>query len=320
MFSGHGCALAQASNHSHHAAGEQPRQKNRSSWGLRDFQHRFGRTPRACGFETAVDLETLICSRTLGIAFTILAPRQASRVRRLGSRSWKDVSGDRIDPTRPYLLLATLPAQDRTFFYDGPISRAVAFEGLLDSGEQFAQRLLSGFSDQRDWPQLVNIATDGESYGTPPPLWRDGASYALEHIESNALAKITNYAEFLEQNPPTHQVEIFENSSWSCVHGTERWRSNCGCTRGHGEWNQNWRAPLRSALDWLRDTLASRYEERARSFLKDPWAARDEYVQVVLDRASRKHGAIPWGQYPARPLGCGQNHCLKLLELRGTPC
>jgi len=286
-FSGHGSALAQAYNHLIMPLANSRDRRTQVIWGLRDFEYRFGRTPEGMWLpETAVDLETLDLLAEFGISFTILAPRQASRVRRLGSRSWKDVSGDRIDPTRPYLLRLPSRRKIALFFYDGPISRAVAFEGLLDSGEQFASRLLSGFSDQRDWPQLVNIATDGESYGHHHRFGEMALSYALEHIESNALAKITNYAEFLEQNPPTHQVEIFENSSWSCVHGIERWRSNCGCNSGgHGEWNQNWRAPLRSALDWLRDTLAPRYEEKARSFLKDPWAARDEYARIILDRA-----------------------------------
>ncbi len=144
---------------------------------------------------------------------------------------------------------------------------------------------MSGFSDDRDWTQLLHIATDGESYGHHHHFGEMALSYALEHIESNNLAKLTNYGEFLEQHPPTHQVEIFENSSWSCVHGVERWRGNCGCNAGgHGDWNQNWRGPLRNALDWLRDTLAPRFEEKATSFLKDPWAAGNEYIEVILDR------------------------------------
>src|SRR5207302_10783612 len=125
---------------------------------------------------------------------------------------------------------------------------AVAFEGLLNNGEAFANRLVSGFSEQRDWPQLMHIATDGESYGHHHHYGEMALAYALEHIEEKGLAKLTNYAEYLEQNPPTHEVEIFENSSWSCVHGVERWKSNCGCnTGGPAGWNQEWRGPLRTA-------------------------------------------------------------------------
>jgi hypothetical protein len=97
---------------------------------------------------------------------------------------------------------------------------------------------------------------------------------------------LTNYGEFLEPNPPTHEVEIFEDSSWSCVHGVERWKSNCGCNSGgHHDWNQEWRTPLRQALDWLRDALAPKFEEKARLFLRDPRAARNDYVSVIFDRS-----------------------------------
>jgi alpha-amylase/alpha-mannosidase (GH57 family) len=287
VFSGHGSALAQAYNHVIMPLANRRDKRTQVIWGLRDFEHRFGRKPEGTWLpETAVDLETLDLLAEFGIKFTILAPRQASRVRRVGSRSWKDVSGDRVDPNRPYLHRLPSRRKIALFFYDGPISRAVAFEGLLDNGEQFANRLLSGFPDQRGGPELVHIATDGESYGHHHHFGEMALSYALEHIESNGLAEITNYAAFLDKYPPTHQVEIFENSSWSCVHGVERWRNHCGCNSGgHDDWNQKWRFPLRSALDWLRDSLAPRYEEKARPFLKDPWEARDDYVGVMLDRA-----------------------------------
>ncbi|MBC7323689.1 MAG: DUF3536 domain-containing protein, partial [Moorella sp. (in: Bacteria)] len=182
-----------------------------------------------------------------------------------------------------------LPDSDRTinvFFYNGEISRAVAFEKLLTNGERFARRLLGGFREERSAPQLVNIATDGETYGHHHRHGDMALAYAIHYIESNKLARITNYAEYLEQHPPTHEVEINENTSWSCAHGVERWRNNCGCNSGlRPGWNQAWRAPLRNALNWLRNTAAPLYEERARQFLKDPWAARNDYITVILDRS-----------------------------------
>jgi len=287
-FGGHGSAIAQAYNHMIMPLANARDKRTQAIWGLRDFQHRFGRMPEAMWLpETAVDLETLDILAELGIKYTILAPRQASRVRKIGARIWKEVSGDRIDPTRAYLI--RLPSRRRMslFFYDGPIARAVAFEGLLNNGEHFANRLVSGFSETRDWPQLLHIATDGESYGHHHHFGEMALSYALDHIESAKLAEITNYGQFLEKHPPTHQVEIFENSSWSCVHGVERWRSNCGCNSGgHGYWSQSWRAPLRAALDWLRDTLSPCFEEGARTLLKDPWSARNDYIEVILDRSA----------------------------------
>jgi alpha-amylase/alpha-mannosidase (GH57 family) len=137
----------------------------------------------------------------------------------------------------------------------------------------------------RNWPELVHIATDGESYGHHHRFGDMALAYTLSHIESFGIAQLTNYGEFLEKHLPTHEVQIFENSSWSCIHGVNRWRSNCGCNiGGRPEWNQEWRAPLRDALDWLRDQLAGRFEEKAKEYLTDPWAARDDYIAVILNR------------------------------------
>src|SRR5580700_10498999 len=286
-FGGHGSAIAQAYNHMIMPLANGRDKRTQVLWGLKDFAHRFQRSAEGMWLpETAVDLETLDLLADYGVRFTILAPRQASRVRKIGSRTWKDVSEERVDPTQPYLLRLPSRRKIAVFFYDGPISRAVAFERLLDDGRVFAERLMSGFSEERDRTHLMHIATDGESYGHHHHFGEMALSYALDYIQSNQLAKLSNYAEFLDKHPPTHQVEIFENSSWSCVHGVERWRSDCGCNSGgHSDWNQSWRGPLRNALDWLRDDLAPRYAERAAAFLKDPWEARNEYIRVLLDRS-----------------------------------
>jgi alpha-amylase/alpha-mannosidase (GH57 family) len=203
----------------------------------------------------------------------------------MGSRHWRDVNGGRIDPTRPYA--ARLPSGKKLalFFYDAPVSQAVAFEKLLMAGEKFADRLMSAFSDRRGSDQLVHIATDGESYGHHHRHGEMALAYALQHIEGNQLARLTNYGEYLANHPPTHEAQIHERSAWSCPHGLGRWMENCGCNSGgHGGWNQHWRAPLRHALDWLRDQLGPLFDERARRFVKDPWEARDDYIAVVLDR------------------------------------
>src|SRR5262249_55781312 len=137
----------------------------------------------------------------------------------------------------------------------------------------------------RTWPQLVHIATDGETYGHHHKRGEMALSAALHHIESNNLATLTNYGEYLEKHPPSYEAEIWENSSWSCAHGVGRWTSNCGCNcGGHAGWNQEWRRPLREALDWLRDTIAPRFEQAAASIFRDPWGARDEYIDVILNR------------------------------------
>ncbi|HZS00166.1 MAG TPA: DUF3536 domain-containing protein [Chloroflexota bacterium] len=318
-FGGHGSAIAQAYNHMILPLANQRDKCTQVLWGTRDFEHRFGRRPEGMWLpETAVDLESLAILAEQGIRYTILAPYQARRVRPIGDTAWGDVGPEGIDPRMPYLL--RLPGTRRTltlFFYNGPISRAVAFEGLLSNGEYFAHRLLSGFDHQRPGPQLVNIATDGESYGHHHRHGDMALAYALDYIERNALARITNYGQFLDLVAPTHEVQIAENTSWSCAHGVERWRSNCGCHTGGGAgWTQLWRGPLREALDWLRDELAPRYEEVARQFLTDPWQARDDYIGVVLDRSQVNIEAF-LARHARRPLQQADKVAvLKLLELQ----
>ncbi|MGH7843884.1 MAG: DUF3536 domain-containing protein, partial [Candidatus Binatia bacterium] len=286
-FSGHGSALAQAYNHMIMPLANRRDKISQVYWGVRDFERRFQRKPEGMWLpETAVDSETLEIMAEHRISFTILAPHQAKRVRRIGGRAWRDISSGQIDPTMPYLLRLASGRSITIFFYDGPISRAVAFEGLLSKGENFAHRLLSAFREERDWYELVHIATDGESYGHHHRFGEMALAYALNYIESNGLARLTNYGEYLENHPPTHQVEIFEKTSWSCAHGIDRWWTNCGCNSGaHPAWSQAWRTPLRNALDWLRDTLAPLFENQAKTFLRDPWAARNDYIDFVLDRA-----------------------------------
>ncbi len=285
-FSGHGSAIAQVYNHMIMPLANRRDKQTQVVWGIRDFEKRFGREPEGMWLaETAVDVETLEVLAEHDIRFTVLAPTQAQHERRVGTTKFKNVEGGKIDPTRPYICKLPSGRTINLFFYDGPISRAVAFEGLLSNGETFANRLISGFADNRRWPQLMHIATDGETYGHHHAKGDMALAYALHHIESNKLAKLTNYGEYLEINPPTHEVEIVESTAWSCVHGVGRWSSDCGCnTGGKPGWNQEWRGPLRSALDFLRDELIAPYESKAAELLRDPWRARDEYINVVLDR------------------------------------
>jgi alpha-amylase/alpha-mannosidase (GH57 family) len=317
-FSGHGSAIAQAYNHMIMPLANARDKVTQVKWGIRDFEYRFGRLPEGIWLpETAVDTETLEVLAANGIKFTILAPRQAKRIRKRGSRSWQDVTGDRVDPSRAYLVQLPSRKTISVFFYDGPISQGVAFERLLDNGQRFADRLVSGFSDARQWPQMVHIATDGESYGHHHRFGEMALSYALHHIEANKLAQLTNYGEFLERHPADQFAEIVSNSSWSCVHGIERWRSNCGCNSGgHADWNQEWRTPLRAALDWLRDEVAPLYEQNAGPLLKDVWAARDEYIQVVLNRAADNVQNF-FGKHATHPLSNEEQvAALKLLEMQ----
>ncbi|MDH3251537.1 MAG: DUF3536 domain-containing protein [Ignavibacteria bacterium] len=285
-FSGHGSAIAQVYNHMIMPLASRKDKYTQAYWGIMDFEKRFGRFPEGMWLpETAVDVETLEVLAELKIRFTILAPRQARRVKQhtKGAR-WHEVK-ESIDPRMPYLCELPSGKSIALFFYDGPISAEMAFGGLLHNGGTFANRLLSVFNGGGDAAQLVHVATDGESYGHHHKHGDMALSYCLHHIESVEEIHLTNYGEFLEKFPPADLVEIHENSSWSCVHGIERWRSNCGCNSGRADWTQEWRQPLREALDMVREKIDPLFEAEGSRFLTDPWKARDQYIDVVFDRS-----------------------------------
>jgi alpha-amylase/alpha-mannosidase (GH57 family) len=313
-FGGHGSAMAQAHNHTILPLASERDKVTQVRWGVRDFTHRFGRRPEGMWLpETAVDVASLEVLAAEGVAFTVLAPHQARRVRPLSSSEWQSVEGARIDPRRPYRIDLPSGRSMALFFYDGPIARAVAFERLLDSGDRFARRLLEPLTGDG----LSHIATDGESYGHHHRYGEMALAYALRKIERDRSAEIINYAAMLARHPPTHAVEIVDNTSWSCVHGIERWRSDCGChTGGQVGWKQAWRAPLREALDWLRDRLASLFERRAAPLLADPWAARDAYIDVILDRSVDSVDRFLAAHGIGGLEGGRRSEALKLLELQ----
>jgi alpha-amylase/alpha-mannosidase (GH57 family) len=317
-FRGHGSALAQAYNHLILPLATRRDKYTQVLWGIRDFERRFQRSPEGMWLpETAVDLETLEILAELGVRFTILSPYQARRWRNVGEETWQEAEGGRIDPTRAYVQNLPSGRSINLFFYDGPIARALAFEKLLTKGEDFVARLESAFSKDRDWPQLVHIATDGETYGHHHPHGDMALAYAFQYLAEKKIAKLTNYGEYLEHHPPRQEVEILENTSWSCSHGIGRWREDCGCNSGgHPQWKQAWRKPLRDALDWLRDTLTPKYEQSAKKLLRDPWAARDQYLDVLGNRSPENVDAY-LARHAAHELAAEEKSTvLKLLELQ----
>jgi alpha-amylase/alpha-mannosidase (GH57 family) len=305
-YSGHSSALAQAYNHMILPLASARDRETQIRWGIADYQAAYGIKPEGMWLpETAANNETLEVLATIGIKFTVLAPHQCRRVRPIkiddrtkfgladGKTSepdktpepeWTDTPDASVDTTRPYLMRFKSGASIAIFFYNGPASRAIAFEGLLNSGDNLVARLKAGFKDSTQ-PQLVHVATDGESYGHHHKHGEMALAYALRLLEKDNNARLVNYGSYLAQFPPEFQCEIVENTSWSCVHGIERWRSDCGCNGGKPGWNQAWRAPLRQALNALRDALAPLTESEGPKFFKDVWAARDAYIQIVLDRS-----------------------------------
>jgi alpha-amylase/alpha-mannosidase (GH57 family) len=287
IFNGHGSAIAQVYNHIIMPLANKRDKETQILWGIRDFAHRFNREPEGMWLaETAVDIETLELLAKHHIKFTILAPRQAKSFRKIGEESWHELNGTGINPRKPYRINLPSGKTIAVFFYDGEISQGVAFDGLLNDGEKFSSRLRNAFDSSDDEPQLVHIATDGESYGHHHKHGDMALAFCLDHIQRLKNNHLMNYGEFLEKFPPLYEAQIHEFSSWSCAHGVERWRSNCGCsTGGNPYWNQKWRKPLREALDWLRDELITIYEREASSVLNDPWEARNDYINVILRRS-----------------------------------
>ncbi|MGF1467017.1 MAG: DUF3536 domain-containing protein [Sandaracinaceae bacterium] len=311
---GTGSAMAQVYNHMIMPLACSRDQRTQVRWGVADFVSRFGRAPEGMWLaETAVDTPTLETLVDEGIRFTILAPHQCARVRD-PKGVWHDTRPQNVDPRRAYRVRLPSGRSIAVFFYDGSIARAVAFEGVLQDGEGLAERLTRAL-DGSTGPSLSHIATDGESYGHHHRFGEMALAAALRVLEERDDVEVLNYARFLQLHPPSWDAEIIEETSWSCAHGVERWRSNCGCNTGT-DWHQQWRGPLREALDWLRDELAPAYEREAGRLLRDPWMARDAYIDVVLDRSAASRDRF-FAAQAARDLEIEERRrALRLLELQ----
>jgi alpha-amylase/alpha-mannosidase (GH57 family) len=295
---GHGNALAQAYNHVILPLANARDRETEVIWGLKDFEQRFGRPAAAMWLpETAVNYPTLVTLADKGMKFAILSPYQARRVRPLGGGAWEAVQGHSLDTTQAYR--AFLPGEGKgryvdIWFYNGEVAGEISFGDLLKDSNRLAARLTEGYRPGLTRPQLLHVATDGENYGHHKKF----GDLALAHALSQALPEkgfsLTNYAAFLEQAPPKMEVELYlgskgEGSSWSCAHGVGRWQENCGCaTGGQPTWNQKWRAPLKETFDFLRDRLAELFEGEGQKYFRDPWGARNAYIEVILDRSPRR--------------------------------
>jgi alpha-amylase/alpha-mannosidase (GH57 family) len=292
---GHGGAIAQAYNHAILPLCNERDLRTQIKWGIADFHYRFGREPEALWLpETACNDKVMSALIEAGMKYVILSPHQAERVRSLEPRDqngqWNSVAEGSIDPRKPYKYFHR-DGSGRSlavFFYDDGIARAVAFENLLWSSEALLDRLISGAAGGA----MVNVATDGESYGHHYKFGDRCIAYALEVEAHRRGLEVTNYGDFLARNPPLDEVEIKagpddEGTAWSCVHGVGRWYRNCGChTGGEPGWNQEWRTPLRAAFDLLRDECARGFEEQGARLFRDPWKARDDFIEVVLHRTA----------------------------------
>jgi alpha-amylase/alpha-mannosidase (GH57 family) len=287
-FGGHGNAIAQVYNHIIMPLASEKDKITQVKWGMADFSHRFGRKAEGMWLaETAVNMETLRVLANEGVRFTILSPFQAHMVRNISpvKSEWQDVAHGRVDCTRPYrcFLSEAKSLYIDIFFYNGSLSKAIAYEKLLGSGELFLKKIMEAYPTETNSPALVSMATDGESYGHHFKFGEMALTWVLDTVNNYDGIALTNYGEFLDRCQPDKEIKIFENSAWSCAHGIERWRSNCGCSVSQNQgWTQSWRTPLRDGLNWLNSHLTSIYEEQTKGLLKECWEARNSYISVIL--------------------------------------
>jgi alpha-amylase/alpha-mannosidase (GH57 family) len=283
-YSSHGSAMAQVYNHIIMPLALRRDKETQVEWGILDFEKRFERKAEGMWLaETAVDTETLEVLAENGIKFTVLAPYQAKRYRKKETDNWTDG----IDTKNAYVCNLPSGKSINLFFYDGKHSQGVAFDGYLNDGKYFSNALKGALDDRKE-SQLVNIATDGESYGHHHKNGEMALAYCMDQIEKDPDIHLTNYSQFLELADEIYEVEINENTSWSCSHGIERWRSDCGCqTGGKQGWNQKWRSGLRESLDWLNDEFALIFESGMASYNNDCWGLRNLYYQVFSNRSTQ---------------------------------
>jgi len=260
---GHGNAIAMPYHHVIMPLASRRDKITEVRWGIADFRRRFGRGPEGMWLpETAVDPETLDVLAAEGIAFTILAPHQVEQAPADGSAGRYRTSGGR---------------SIALFVYDGPISHDVAFGSLLKDASAWAERLLAPGKRGHE-RRLVAVATDGETYGHHHKFGEVALAWVLRELERRRDARVENFAAFLARHRPEQEVKLVAPTSWSCAHGVERWRADCGCRMApERPTQQRWRAPLREALDWLAGELHARFEQEGGALFAGSWAARDAY-------------------------------------------
>ncbi|NJO42682.1 MAG: DUF3536 domain-containing protein [Cyanobacteria bacterium RU_5_0] len=341
-LNGHGNAIAQVYNHIIMPLANERDKYTQIRWGKADFHSRFGRDPEGMWLaETAVDHYTLKALIAEGIKFIVLAPSQAQRCRPISTENtpdpqWIEVGGSQIDPIQPYRCYlkevqgSEIPDQEGTqfpipnsqshpyidiFFYDGPISRDMGFNDVLSSSDHLAGRIGQAVRGDHRAAQLIAIATDGETFGHHKGGTEKALAYAFTEEFPRRGWTVTNFAHYLSLNPPTWEVELKPVTAWSCSHGVDRWQEDCGCGGG-GTWHQKWRRPLRDNLNWLRDQLVKVYEEEGRKLFHDPWKARDEYIQVILDRNPTNISRFLSHHQNHKLTGTEKVDALRLLEMQ----
>jgi alpha-amylase/alpha-mannosidase (GH57 family) len=325
---GHSNAIAQGYNHLIMPLASFQDQLTQALWGIKDFEHRFGFKPESMWLpETAASESTLRLLVDLGMKYVILSPYQAEKIKLHNAHAWEDVSSGNFDVTKPYVWHDTMPDGSRAkgrslavFFYDGPLSKAAAFEGLTKDSTAFADRVDACYRHGHHGPQLVSMAVDGETFGHHHKFGDMTLAHAFLHELKKRGIQTVNFGQYLEANPPRDEVAVKagpdgEGTAWSCAHGVRRWKGGCDCGREDNA-SLNWRLPFRAALNSLRDAASDIYSAEAAKFFRAPWEARNDYAALLLDRSPEAAAGFFAKHSPRELTRAEKNRALELLEMQ----
>jgi alpha-amylase/alpha-mannosidase (GH57 family) len=307
---GHGGAMAQVWAHPIAPLLSPRDRRTQIRWGLQDFRRRFGREAEGMWLpETAADPATLEALIDAGVRFTILAPEQIAAVRAPGEAAWTTVDRDSLDTGRAYRWVAGDGRSITVAIFDGPLSRELAFGNAVRDAHTYLHRIRESAERSKvtATPPLVLAASDGELYGHHKKFADLTLAYATAVEAEPAGFQVTNLAAFLAEHPAVWEAELAkgshgEGTAWSCAHGLGRWRRHCGCAFRDG-WSQAWRAPLRDALDLLRDRTAALFDDLGAGLFADPWGARDAYGEVIDDDPGTREALLRSLGQPALAAG-----------------
>jgi alpha-amylase/alpha-mannosidase (GH57 family) len=322
---GHGNAIAMVYNHIIMPLANERDKITQIKWGVEDFKFHFHREPEAIWLsETACNQATVEALIQKNIKYIILDPSQAEKTRKAKRGKWKDVSNGNINPKIAYRCYSEIHKDKfiNIFFYDGPLSRNIAFDDHIYDATKLTNRISQNIDPKCKTDQIISSAIDGETFGHHKHFAERTLAYFFYELAARTGFTVTNFGEYLAEHPAEYEVKIKsgpdgEGTSWSCVHGVGRWKEDCGCSGGGMDgWNQKWRSPLRDSLNWLRDELAKIYEDIGNQFLKNVWDARNDYIKVILN-PDLKTGSEFFYHNAKKYLSANESEfCIKLLEMQ----
>lgn len=320
---GHGNAIAMVYNHVIMPLASRRDKITQIRWGVADFRYHFGRMPEAMWLpETACDFETVEALIEEGLKYAILDPSQADMVRKSRRSKWNDASSA-LQTGVPYKCFSRKNPglHISIFFYDGALSRNLAFDDHIFESFKLLRRIESVPFPHDATEQFICAALDGETFGHHKKFTERTIAYLFDELLPEANITNFNFGEYLAAYSPVQEVIIKsgpsgEGTSWSCTHGVGRWKENCGCGADSEYPSQQWRRPLRDGLNNLRDSLWTIYENASSFYFNDPESARNDYISILLD-PSPDSSAEFFVRNAKKNLSHEESvYCLKLLEMQ----